>query len=294
MCVSSSLSSTAADSSRTPCLREHAIAPGIALVRATGMCEDFRRHTHRSVLAGLVTQGRRIIDSPQGRLDLQRGDGFIIPSGLVHWCAMPESHSYRVASVAPARWHALVTMPVPTLLRKIAPASPAYSALRRLLACMRWNHELLAVDECLLALMLALCDTRSSHAGDPHGMKDDDAAERVETVRAWLEQHCSEPVQLQTLAALAGCSAGRITRQFTAMVGLPPYEYVVQLRLRRAAKALREETRSIAEIALDLGFADQSHLQRFFRRAYGVTPHVYRQHARIDHAAQSRLRPMPD
>ena len=259
------------------------------------MYEDFRRHTHHSVLAGLVTQGRRIIDSPQGRLDLRCGDGFVIPSGLVHWCAIPESHSYRVASVAPARWHALGAMPVPTLLRKIVPASPAYSALRRLLVCMRWNHELLAIDECLLALLVALCDTRSSLADDADGdgANDSDAAERVEKVRAWLKQHCSEPVQLQTLAAVAGCSAGRITRQFTAMLGLPPYEYVVQLRLRRAAKALREESRSIADIAVDLGFADQSHLQRFFRRAYGVTPHIYRQHARISHAAPSQVRPTP-
>ena len=278
---------------RAPGLRERSVARGLRLIRATWMHEDFRRHTHQSVLVGLVTRGRRTLDTPQGRHDFGPGDGFAIPPGLVHWCTMPEAHSYRVALVAPEHWNALAPQPL-TTLRRMASGSPEHHALRRLLACLRWNGEPMAIDECLVSLALALADPTAPAPSESGGISDALIAGRVERVRTWLEQHCSDPVDLQTLAELAGCSAGTITRQFAAAVGLPPYEYVVQLRLRRAATVLREGQRSIADIALEHSFADQSHFQRFFRRAYGVTPLAYRQSAQRGSVPPLRVTPAPD
>ena len=278
---------------RAPRLRERTVGRDLRLIRATWMREDFRRHTHQSVLVGLVTHGRRILETPQGRHDFGPGDGFAIPPGLVHWCAMPEAHSYRVALIAPEHWNALSPQPL-TTLRKIAPDTPTHDALRRLLACLRWNSEPMASDECLVSLALTLAEGFTPASSESGALNDALIVERIERVRAWLEQHCTDPIDLQMLAALAACSAGTITRQYAAAIGLPPYEYVVQLRLRRAATALREGRRSIAEIALEHGFADQSHFQRFFRRAYGVTPLAYRQSAQRGSAPPPRVTPAPD
>ncbi len=57
--------------------------------------------------------------------------------------------------------------------------------------------------------------------------------------------------------------------------GLAPHAYLVQLRLARARRLLADGL-SPAETAAALGFADQSHLGRWFRRAYGLTPAAYR------------------
>ena len=100
---------------RAPRLRERTVGRDLHLIRATSMREDFRRHTHQSVLVGLVTHGRRILETPQGRHDFGPGDGFAIPPGLVHWCAMPEAHSYRVALIAPEHWNALSPQQLTTL-----------------------------------------------------------------------------------------------------------------------------------------------------------------------------------
>ena len=67
----------------------------------------------------------------------------------------------------------------------------------------------------------------------------------------------------------------RLTRAFKSAFGLPPHAYLVQLRLARARHWLAKGEQP-ADVAIALGFADQSHLGRWFVRAYGLTPAAYR------------------
>jgi methylphosphotriester-DNA--protein-cysteine methyltransferase len=70
------------------------------------------------------------------------------------------------------------------------------------------------------------------------------------------------------------------SRLFSRLVGLSPEAYLLDCRVRYAQKliALRGSECSLAEVAADAGFADQSHFGRQFRRVFGETPHEYRQH----------------
>jgi AraC-like DNA-binding protein len=67
----------------------------------------------------------------------------------------------------------------------------------------------------------------------------------------------------------------RLTRQFRQAFGLSPHAYLVRLRLR-TARALLAGGREPAQVATEVGFADQSHLGRWFRRTYRITPAAYR------------------
>ncbi|HEX3235958.1 MAG TPA: AraC family transcriptional regulator [Gemmatimonadales bacterium] len=67
-----------------------------------------------------------------------------------------------------------------------------------------------------------------------------------------------------------------LSRAFRAWLGSTPGEYLRQLRLAWSVTALTEGGRSIAEIAVEAGFADQSHFTRAFRRAFGETPGGFR------------------
>jgi AraC family transcriptional regulator len=60
------------------------------------------------------------------------------------------------------------------------------------------------------------------------------------------------------------------------MTALTPHRYVIERRIERARQLLEQCELSIATIAVDTGFASQSHLTEFFRRSVGVTPAVYR------------------
>jgi AraC family transcriptional regulator len=92
----------------------------------------------------------------------------------------------------------------------------------------------------------------------------------LERLRDYILAHLDEPIEVEALAAIAGRSPFHFTRVFTRSVGLTPHRYVVHLRLRRAIELAREGRSSLAEIAVQTGFADQSHLSRWARRVHGV------------------------
>ncbi|MDJ0570973.1 MAG: helix-turn-helix domain-containing protein [Pleurocapsa sp. MO_192.B19] len=66
----------------------------------------------------------------------------------------------------------------------------------------------------------------------------------------------------------------RLLRVFRQTLGLPPHAYLVQVRITQAKKLLARRI-SIAEVAAETGFTDQSHLHRHFKRVVGVTPGQY-------------------
>ena len=69
------------------------------------------------------------------------------------------------------------------------------------------------------------------------------------------------------------------SRQFTRKVGIPTCGYRLVSRLNEARDRLRGDI-PIAELAAELGFADQCHFGRYFRRAFGVSPDAYRKGVR--------------
>lgn len=100
---------------------------------------------------------------------------------------------------------------------------------------------------------------------------------------AWLERTLDrlraaplDAAPIAALAAEAGVHPVHLARGFRRHCGTTPGEFQVALRLAAAAEALRAGSQPIAEIALDCGFADQSHLSHRFRDLYGLPPAAYR------------------
>jgi len=89
--------------------------------------------------------------------------------------------------------------------------------------------------------------------------------------RDYLAEHFAENSSLKTLAAIANLSPFHFSRVFTAHFGVPPHIFQTQLRVLRARKLLQSGM-PIAEAAFQAGFADQSHLNRHFKRLTAVTP----------------------
>jgi AraC-like DNA-binding protein len=98
----------------------------------------------------------------------------------------------------------------------------------------------------------------------------------VRRVREYIEAHLSENIDLPTLAALAGLSVFHFARQFKHSTGITPHAYLVTRRIERARELLARSDRTITEIALMTGFADQSHFARQFRQIVGMTPRAFR------------------
>lgn len=105
----------------------------------------------------------------------------------------------------------------------------------------------------------------------PAGTPDSRALLRV---RDYLVDRFSESVTLSQLAAAAGMSRFHLLRAFTQKFGLPPHQFLVHVRTERAAALLRMGMLPV-DAATAVGFADQSHLTRHFRRIWRVTPGAY-------------------
>jgi AraC-like DNA-binding protein len=83
---------------------------------------------------------------------------------------------------------------------------------------------------------------------------------------------------LGQLAAMVGLDPFTLVRGFARAYGLPPHAWLIQERVRRAQACLRAGL-SPATVAAEVGFADQSHLCRHFKRIVGVTPGLYQRAA---------------
>ena len=96
----------------------------------------------------------------------------------------------------------------------------------------------------------------------------------VRSIRQYLEANFHEDLSLSDLSELTGVGRFALLRQFSREVGLPPHGYLTQVRLREARRQLRAG-KSPALVAAEVGFVDQSHLIKRFRRAFGITPGQY-------------------
>lgn len=93
-------------------------------------------------------------------------------------------------------------------------------------------------------------------------------------IRNFLRQSYASTVTLEELGRMAGMCRFALARAFTREVGLPPHAYQTHVRVLRACELIREGT-PLSAVALDVGFSDQSHLCRHFKRILGITPGVY-------------------
>jgi AraC family transcriptional regulator len=105
---------------------------------------------------------------------------------------------------------------------------------------------------------------------------------RLDAVVEYIEEHLHGCPSLAQMAAVVGLNPYHFARQFKAATGLPPHQYVIARRVERARQLLRAGTDlSLAEVAADAGFSDQSQFSHHFKRLVGVTTGRFRTPARI-------------
>ena len=97
----------------------------------------------------------------------------------------------------------------------------------------------------------------------------------IAKAKVYIEQHYKEPINLDGLATLAGLTRFSFAKQFRQCVGVSPYQYVCRVRIRHAVYLIEQGERPAA-IAGAVGFFDQSHLAKHFKRLCGITPSQYR------------------
>lgn len=179
-----------------------------------------------------------------------------------------EVYERMLAGIPGARRFAFATPSIP----------PAGGRAHLLAAADAALDDPLAAEELLHQLTAAVAQA-GVEAGDRIGRTVPIAA-RVREIAHSIEEDPTRPHSLSELAERAAVSPCHLLREFKREIGVTPYQFVLLLRLRRAARLLRGGGRSVLDIALAAGFSDLSEFNRRFRRAMSMTPGEYRRRAR--------------
>jgi AraC family transcriptional regulator len=109
-------------------------------------------------------------------------------------------------------------------------------------------------------------------AEEPRGL----ARSALKRVEEYVDANLDSALDIDELATLVRMSPSHFTRSFNRSVGLTPHRYVVQCRVAKARELLTTTDLPLTEIALNIGFSDQSHFSRRFQEFVGVPPGAYR------------------
>ncbi len=255
---------------------------GIEVIRAHFEGHAYDPHWHDSYLIGFTEQGVQQFHCRRALFSSVPGQTFFLEPGDIHdgHAPTPGGFTYSTLYLEPA-W---LEKALPALFEQ-APADCLPGVPRTqpddpgLLPCianalqaLRDGEPRMVRDAALDTLLERI--SRSLHwrqrlSGNPQ------IASVALRARDYLHAHFHQNIGLDELAQVCGVDRFRLSRAFKAAFGIAPHGYLIQLRLVRARRLLAIGT-SPADVASDLGFADQSHLGRWFRRANGLTPGAYR------------------
>ena len=101
----------------------------------------------------------------------------------------------------------------------------------------------------------------------------------VEGVRLYIDEHYRDPINICDLAAQFYISPSHLSRQFKTLYGCTPIQYLIDMRISEACRLLRENPEMEAKTASTLvGYTDQFHFSKLFKKHTGYTPSEYRKH----------------
>ena len=100
--------------------------------------------------------------------------------------------------------------------------------------------------------------------------------QRTGVVGRLVTEHLAEEISIESLAELVGLSSSHFAHVFKESTGMTPLQFVTRQRITRAQQLIRETSRNLIEVGLEVGYSSPSHFAQVFRRETGLTPRDYR------------------
>lgn len=252
---------------------------GVAALHAHFVDHKYPRHAHSYGVIGLIESGVQSYSYRGSRHFTPAGRIFVVNPGEPHTGepAAEGGYVYRTLCLDPGflarRLHDLSGSDGSPCLKGTVLDDPelarALSRFHRALAARATaiEQESLLLDAVML-LLTRHCDVRCPE------VRDCGEPRVVARARGYIEAHFAQDISLAKVAETVCLSPFHFARLFARVAGMPPHAYLESVRIRNAC-ALLDQGESIASVAASVGYADQSHLTKRFRRFLGITPRQY-------------------
>jgi AraC-like DNA-binding protein len=252
----------------------------LELLYATYVTHSFAPHTHEGYVIGVIEQGAEQFT--------YRRSQHVAPVGSIVFINPGEMHTG--SSAAKDGWTYRTLYPSIELLQRAAsdltgrPRDTPFFAeavvhdpemMREISLTHRVLEEQASALERESRLLWTLSRLILRYADD-HPRPCPLAKEHmgIQRVRSYLEENYAENISLEQLAAIAHLSPFHLLRSFRDQLGMPPHAYQIHLRIMHAKRMVRMGLPCV-DTAIAVGFADQSHFSRHFKRIVGVPPGQY-------------------
>ncbi|MFJ9754829.1 helix-turn-helix domain-containing protein [Streptomyces sp. NPDC101149] len=250
--------------------------PPLDLLTARFDQHRYAPHAHDEFTIGVCVGGFEVIDYRGGRIRTGPGTIVVLDPGEMHTGApatATDGYAYRALYAEPSLLSDGILGGLPHFREPVLDDPELVAAVRAAHTELSACPDPLEAESRLPWLLTALARRHST--ARPVSDSIPGAADLAHAVRDRLADELLAPPSLADLATELGLSRYQLLRAFRTAMGIPPYAWLAQYRVTRARGLLEAGLRP-AEVAPLVGFADQAHLTRWFRRVLGVTPAAYR------------------
>ncbi|MEF3110469.1 AraC family transcriptional regulator [Raoultella sp. WB_B2P2-3] len=256
---------------------------GIESVNAHFTGHAYDSHDHEELLLGVTLQGSQRFSCHRTVHTSTPGKAILIEPGAVHdgYAAQRDGFTYSMLYI-PQRWVSDsfrqrgmgdISLIQAAFRHTLTDDRALIASISRAFDALHNGEGRLARDESLDRLLAHL----TPHVELKPSEELTDSRIKMNRVRDYLYEHLARNPGLDELAKVSGIDRFRLSRQFKAAFGQSPHAYLVRLRLR-TARGLLARGFAPSLVASQTGFADQSHLGRWFRRAYRMSPAAFQNH----------------
>ncbi|MEC0232318.1 helix-turn-helix transcriptional regulator [Paenibacillus alba] len=239
----------------------------------------YQRHFHEEYSIGLIDEGETHAWCDGVMHRVEKGRVISFPPMMLHAC-YPDSGvawKYKMLFIHPAWFQGLSQreldqLQIPFLLGE-GKNKACRIHINRTMEALARSSSPLEIETALIELIQALVSQNTSDL-EHESQQGQQDQKYVKRIKDYLHAHFTERITLEQLEHVAGISKFHLIRLFKRWNHLPPHAYQNLLRINQAKTELIKK-RSIAEVAIEVGFYDQSHFSKTFDKIVGTTPHKY-------------------